>query len=91
MKCEAEDNLYLEGVVTSNPCRLDLIDRLATRSAQLDALLASVAGAGQSNFSELNEAHQANLLWLASDLSGEIRAIVQELDERRRACAYARY
>lgn len=69
----------------SNPCNLDLIDLLAARSAQLDALLASVAGAGQSNFAELNEAHQANLLWLASDLSREIYAMVQELDEHRSA------
>lgn len=46
----------------SNPHTLDLNDLLATKAAQLDALLASVAGGGQSNFTELNEAHQANLL-----------------------------
>ena len=58
---------------------LELIDQLSAKLAHLDALLACLSGNGTDSFRELNNAHQANLLWLASELSTEANDLFEDL------------
>lgn len=59
--------------------KLEQIDQLSAKLAHLDALLASLSGSGTVSFRELNNTHQANLLWLASELSSEANDLFEKL------------
>ena len=53
--------------------RIDLINDIDRRLAQLTALLQSIYGGGFESFNGMNERLQDNILWLASDLAEEIK------------------
>ncbi|MBB1635102.1 hypothetical protein [Cupriavidus sp. UME77] len=52
--------------------QLDRQDHLDAKAAQLHSLLVAFKGEGFQAFHALGAEHQNNLIWLASDLAGEI-------------------
>lgn len=58
---------------------LEAQDRLSARLAQLNALLAAVAGEGFETFETLNQEHQQNYLWACASLAGECKALTEAL------------
>lgn len=54
------------------------LDRIGTKAAQLESLLIACYGGGFESFSNLGEAHQENLIWLAADLADLAGEVLRE-------------
>ena len=59
--------------------RLDLIDHLAARISQLDAMLTMVCGQGADSFHQWSDDVQDNYLWACNSISTECKVIVHML------------
>jgi hypothetical protein len=64
-------------LVINSPAPLDSLDALKEKAAKLAALMHSMSGAGFETFNLLPAEHRENLLWLASDMAGEVNALVE--------------
>jgi len=68
--------------VTASACKNDLTDRLISRLAHLESMLATTYGDSGEAFRCLNDDLQDNYMWACSDMASECRELMNQICAR---------